>query len=86
MSWKLSLVKFQPSWQAEHWALVLKTREAALGCFGNGLLVALNPGVERRSLGHHRPFVGRDGFGKRIDRHSLVGEGCCEKRLVFSNR
>jgi hypothetical protein len=45
------LVKFQPSWHDEHWALVLKSAKPRLAFLGDGLLVSVDPVIEESSKG-----------------------------------
>src|SRR5262245_64891468 len=44
-------------------ALGVEGEEATLGIFGDGLLVALDPLVERGAAGDHGAFVGRNRLG-----------------------
>ena len=60
--------------------------EAALGLFGDRLLVALDPGVERRTLRDDGPLIGRDRLGKRLRPSCPRRESRGEQRLVFGNR
>ena len=66
-------------------SLAVEQRKPAFGVFGNGLLVALDPGVERRAFGHDRPLVSRDGLGERLGLHAFIWKCGGEQRLVFAD-
>src|SRR6185369_6285156 len=65
--------------------LAVEDGKAALGFLGDGFLVSFNPGVERRTLGDHGTFVGRDRLGERRGSHPFVGKCRGEQRLVFAD-
>src|SRR5262249_53772384 len=65
--------------------LAIEHRKAALGVFGDRLLVSLDPGIEWRALRHDRSFVSRDRLGERANLHALIWEGGLELRLVFGD-
>src|SRR6266436_633269 len=64
----------------------VENRKAPFGRFRDGALVTLDPGVERRSLGDHGPFIGGDGLGKGRRIHASFREGRGKQQTVFGDR